>query len=112
MDAKAGKITLLKRAKEAELPIKQLVLDCHYKYSNEFNAVFEKANVRIERTAPRAPNQNAFVERWIGSLRHECLNRFICFGQEHLDHIVLEYTDYYNELRPHQSLENRPLTGT
>ena len=102
---------LLKKAKLAELSIKHLVLDCDYKYSCDFNEVFEKADIRIQRTAPRAPNQNAFVERWIGSLRHECLNRFICFGQEHLDHIVSEYTDYYNELRPHQSLDNQPLQG-
>jgi len=87
--------SLLKKAKEARLPIKHLVLDCDYKYTDDFNDVFEDAGVRIERTAPRAPNQNAFVERWIGSLRHECLNRFICFGQQHLDHIVSEYVDYY-----------------
>ena len=103
--------SLLKKAKQANLPIRHLVLDCDYKYTSDFNDVFEKADIRIERTAPRAPNQNAFVERWIGSLRHECLNRFICFGQEHLDHIVSEYVDYYNELRPHQSLDNRPLQG-
>lgn len=104
--------SLLKKARAAKLPIKHLVLDCDYKYTSDFNDVFEKADIRIERTAPRAPNQNAFVERWIGSLRYECLNRFICFGQEHLDHIVSEYTEYYNEQRPHQSLDNRPLTGS
>lgn len=103
--------SLLKKAKQADLPIKQLVLDCDYKYTDEFNEVFEKSKIRVERTAPRAPNQNAFVERWIGSLKHECLNRFICFGQEHLDYIVAEYSEFYNELRPHQSLENQPLQG-
>ena len=103
--------SLLKKAKAAELPIKHLVLDCDYKYTSEFNDVFEKADIRIERTAPRAPNQNAFVERWIGSLKHECLNRFICFGMEHLDHIVSEYVQFYNRFRPHQSVDNRPLEG-
>lgn len=103
--------SMLKQAKQADLPIKQLVLDCDYKYTSEFNEIFEKAGVRVERTAPRAPNQNAFIERWIGSLKHECLNRFICFGQEHLNHIVAEYVNFYNTLRPHQRKENRPLTG-
>lgn len=102
---------LLKKAKAANLPIKHLVLDCDYKYTSDFNEVFEKAEIRIERTAPRAPNQNAYIERWIGSLKHECLNRFICFGRQHLEHIVDEYVDYYNKSRPHQSLRNRPLTG-
>lgn len=103
--------SLLKQAKQEDLPIRYLVRDCDYKYVTEFDNVFEKADVRIEPTAPRAPNQNAFVERWIGSLKHECLNRFICFGQEHLNYIISEYVSFYNELRPHQSLDNRPLQG-
>ena len=103
--------SLLKKAKNAGLPIRYLVRDCDYKYVAEIDTVFEKAEIAIERTAPRAPNQNAFIERWIGSLKRECLDRFICFGREHLDHIVSEYVDYYNNLRPHQRLENRPLTG-
>ncbi len=78
--------SLLEKAKEADLPIKHLVLDCDYKYTNDFNDVFEEADIRIERTAPRAPNQNAFIERWIGSIRHECLNQFIAFGLRHLDY--------------------------
>ena len=68
--------------------------------------------MRVMPTAPRAPNQNAFVERWIGSLRYECLNRFIVFGLQHLDYIVSEYQSFYNEERPHQRKDNRPLTGT
>ncbi|MEM9354703.1 MAG: integrase core domain-containing protein [Pseudomonadota bacterium] len=103
--------SLLRKARKAELPIRYLVRDCDYKYATEFDEVFEKADVRIEPTAPRAPNQNAFIERWIGSLKHECLNRFICFGQEHLNHIVSEYELFYNEIRPHQRMENRPLQG-
>lgn len=102
---------LLRQAKKEELPIRYLVRDCDYKYVKEFDAVFENADVLIEPTAPRAPNQNAFIERWIGSLKHECLNRFICFGQEHLNYIVSEYASFYNELRPHQRKDNRPLVG-
>ena len=103
--------SLLKQAKNAGLPIRYLVRDCDYKYVTEFDEVFERAGIAIERTAPRAPNQNAFIERWIGSLKRECLNRFICFGGEHLDHIVSEYVEYYNEARPHQRKGNRPLQG-
>ena len=102
---------LLRQAKQSGLPIRYLIRDCDYKYVSEFDAVFDKVGVRIEPTAPRAPNQNAFVERWIGSLKHECLNRFICFGQDHLNHIVSEYVNFYNELRPHQRKDNRPLQG-
>lgn len=103
--------SLLKQAKNAGLPMKYLVRDCDYKYVSEFDSVFQQADVSIERIAPRAPNQNAFVERWIGSLKHECLNRFICFGRGHLDYIVDEYVDFYNHHRPHQRKDNRPLQG-
>jgi len=60
--------SLLRKAKRAGLPIRYLVRDCDYKYLSGFDEVFEKKDIAIERTAPRAPNQNAFIERWIGSL--------------------------------------------
>jgi hypothetical protein len=47
---------------------------------------------------------NAFVERWIQSLKYEALNHFIVFGQEHFDHIVSEYAAYYHDRRPHQGI--------
>ncbi len=102
---------MLKQANKADLPVRYLVRDRDNCYSSRFDEVFEKADVLIEPTAPRAPNQNAYIERWIGSLKHECLNRFITFGLEHLNHIVSEYSSFYNEERPHQRKENRPLTG-
>jgi len=54
---------------------------------------------------------NAFIERWVKSIKVECLSHFIVFGKKHLDFLVSSYLDYYNELRPHQSLDNRPLSG-
>jgi putative transposase len=102
---------MLCQARETGLPIGQLIRDRDNCYTCNFNTVFKQADVRVIPTAPRAPNQNGYVERWIGSLRYECLNRFITFGLSHLDHIVLEYVEFYNELRPHQSLDNRPLQG-
>ena len=102
---------MLAQAEEAELPIRYLVRDQDFKYSNAFDRVFERADVAVEPTAPRAPNQNAFVERWIGSIKHECLNRFIVFGLGHLDYLVSEFVDYYHEQRPHQRKDNKPLLG-
>ncbi len=58
-----------------------------------------------------APIQNAYVERWIQSVKYECLNRFWAIGLEHLDYLVSEFVDYYHELRPHQRKENKPLLG-
>ncbi|MEO1498794.1 MAG: integrase core domain-containing protein [Planctomycetota bacterium] len=80
---------MLKQADEMELPVRHLIRDQDYKYTDRFDAVFEHADVAVEPTAPRAPNQNAFIERWIGSIRGECLDRFIAFGLRHLDYFAL-----------------------
>lgn len=103
--------SFLQQAKEEELPVRFLVRDKDFKYSRGFDKIFEEADVAVEPTSPRSPNQNAFVERWIGSIKGECLNRFIAFGLKHLDYLVEEYVSYYNELRPHSRKEDKPLLG-
>ncbi len=103
--------SFLHEAKKLDLPIHHLVRDKDFKYSNRFDEAFESADVAVQPTVPRAPNQNAFIERWIGSIKGECLNRFFAIGLNHLDYLVSEYTRYYNELRPHQRKENKPLLG-
>ena len=61
-------------------------------------------------TAYRSPWQNPYVERVTGSIRRECLDHFIILGQKHLHKILSEYVEYYNEVRPHLSLNrNSPL---
>ena len=57
------------------------------------------------RTAPGSPWQNPFVERFIGSLRRECLNHVIVLSEDHLKRIVENYLDYYHNFRTHLSLE-------
>ena len=54
---------------------------------------------------------NAFAERWVLSLKSECLNHFVVFGEKHLHYLVSSYLDYYHRLRPHQSKGNAPLTN-
>ena len=81
-------------------------------YIPEFDQVFTEIDCCVGPTAPQAPNQNAFIERWIGSIRSECLDFFAVFGKQHFDHLVDTYLVFCNELHPHQSLDNRPLTGT
>jgi putative transposase len=83
----------------AGLPMKRLVLDRDGMYVRDFNDIFERAGVSVEPTAPRAPNQNAFIERWIRSIQVECLNHFIVLGKEHFDHLVSCYLSIYNSLR-------------
>ena len=103
--------SMMERAKAMDLPVRYLVRDQDFKYSKRFDQTFVDAGVSVEPTAPRAPNQNAFVERWIQSIKYECLNRFWAIGLEHLDYLVSEFVDYYHDLRPHQRKENKPLLG-
>jgi putative transposase len=103
--------SVLEQARDAGLAIKYLIRDRDGMYVRDFDDVFERAGVSVEPTAPRAPNQNAFIERWIKSIQVECLDHFIVFGQKHFDYLVSCYLAFYNSLRPHQALDNRPLLG-
>ena len=58
-----------------------------------------------------SPNLNAFVERFIQTIQQECLDHVVMVGEKHLDRIVTSFVRFYHELRPHQSLENRPPTA-
>lgn len=102
---------MLQQAEGMELPCRHLVRDQDDKYTARFDAVFEAVEAAVEPTAPRAPNQNAFIERWIGSIKQECLDRFIAFGLGHLDFLVASYVEHYATARPHQRKENKPLSG-
>ena len=56
-------------------------------------------------TAYRSPWQNAYAERVIGSIRRECLDHMIILNEDHLKHVLDEYVEHYNVVRPHQSLD-------
>jgi putative transposase len=83
-------------------------------YVAEFDQVFKDAQCHVVRTAPRAPNQQAFVERWVTSIKDEALRHFIVFGKKHFEFLVSSYLVYYNTARPHHGVNigNKPLTGT
>ena len=103
--------SMLQQARGTDLPARYLVRGLDFKYLKRFDKVFSDAGVSVEPTAPRPPNQNAFVERSIGSIQGERLNRFIAFGLGHLDDLVSSYLDYYLHARPHQRKDNKPLLG-
>ena len=84
-----------------------LIRDRDGKYSSAFDRMFIDRGIKVKPVGPQAPNMNAFIERWIQSLKVEALNHFIVFGLEHFDHIVGEFVTYYHECRPHQGIGNR-----
>ena len=85
---------------------KFLVLDNDKLFTAQFCRILEDAGVRIVRTAIQAPDMNSFAERWVQSVKGECLSRVILFGQGHLRRCLREFVDHYHEQRPHQGLGN------
>jgi len=86
-----------------------LILDRDAKYSDGFRSLLVREGIHVVRLPPRSPNLNAFAERFVRSIKEECLNRMIFFGQASLRHAITQFmTDYHDE-RNHQGLENRLL---
>jgi transposase InsO family protein len=81
-----------------------LIRDRDSSYGRVFVQRLRAMGIRDRPIAPRSPWQNAYVERLIGSIRRECLDHMIVFGEAHLRRILGAYAAYYNESRTHRSL--------
>src|SRR6266545_6807656 len=89
-------------------PIRFLIHDRDSKFTAAFDEVFRSESIRTIRTPVRAPRANAFIERWIGTVRRDCLDRILIVNRRHLERILPTYIRHYNEHRPHRSLDQRP----
>lgn len=83
-----------------------LIHDRDGNFSPHFDAIIETEGIEIIRLPAQSPNLNAFAERWVRSLRAECLDHMIFLGADHLRHVLKIYERYYNESRPHQGIGN------
>jgi transposase InsO family protein len=81
-----------------------LIRDRDGAYGEIFIRRVRSIGIRDRPTSPRSPWQNAYAERLIGSIRRECLDHIVVFGERHLRHVLLSYMDYYNGARTHLSL--------
>jgi putative transposase len=88
-----------------------LIRDRDAKFTHSFDAVFGSEGVRILRTPVRAPRANAFAERWVGTVRHEVLDRMLIVGRRQLETMLAGYVAHYNEHRPHRALGQAPPLG-
>ena len=88
-----------------------LVRDNDAKYGETFDALARASGIAVKRTPRRAPMANAFCERFIGSVRRECLDHVLVLGVGHLRRVLREYVGYFNWSRPHQGLDQRVPWG-
>ncbi len=84
-----------------------IIHDRDAKFSAAFDAVFQAEGVRVIRTPFQAPNANAHAERFVGTLRRECLDWLLILHRRQLEQALRTYIDHYNHHRPHRALELR-----
>ena len=89
---------------------KYLIHDGDTKYCEQFKRVLRDAGIKCKKTLPYCPDMNAYAERWIRSIRSECLNHVILLGERSLRKAVNQYVEHYNIERPHQGKDNRVLS--
>jgi putative transposase len=89
-------------------PVRFLIHDRDSKFSKVFDEVFRSDGVEIIRTPFRAPKANAFAERWIGTVRRDCLDRILIVNRRQLEQVLRVYVDHYNSHRPHRALGLKP----
>jgi putative transposase len=104
---------------DCEPAIRFLIRDNDKKFTPAFDTVFRAQGIDVIPTPYRAPNANAYAERWIRSVREECLDKLLIINQAHLRRVMREYVEFFNTARPHQGIDqqlpvpriNRETTG-
>jgi putative transposase len=86
---------------------KYLIRDWDSKYGSQFSALATHSGIEVIQTPFRTPQANAFCERFMGSLKRECLDHSLILHPRHLKRLVTEYSAYFNEERPHQGINQR-----
>ncbi len=85
-----------------------LVRDRDNKFTRDFDEVFRSEGIQVIKAPVRAPKARAHAERWVGSVRRECLDRLLILGRRHLHHVLAAYVRHFNEHRPHRALGQQP----
>jgi putative transposase len=88
--------------------VRFLIRDRDSKYSRPFDEVFRSEGIRIVKTPVRAPKANAIAERFVRTVRAECLDWLLILNRRHLERVLRVYVDHYNRERPHRALDLRP----
>jgi putative transposase len=93
---------------EQATPVRFLIRDRDSKFTRDFDTVFRSEGVEIIRTPIRSPKANAIAERFVRTVRAECLDWLLILNRRHLERVLCVYVDHYNRQRPHRALNLRP----
>jgi transposase InsO family protein len=85
-----------------------LIRDRDNTFTGAFDAVFAAAGIDVLKIPPRAPRANAYAERWVRTVRSQCLDWTLIWNQHQLHRVLTEYLRHYNTARPHRSLDLQP----
>ena len=88
-----------------------LICDRDMKWSAPVRTRLRDAGIRVVQTPYQAPNANAYAERFVRSIKDECLSRVIPFGERHFRRTMAEYVEHYHRERNHQGIENTLIVG-
>jgi transposase InsO family protein len=99
---------LLMELGDRDRQVQFLIHDRDAKFPRAFDALLESDRIKVIRTPVRAPNANAHMERWVGTVRRECLDRLLILGRRQLEHLLRVYVTHYNRQRPHRALDLKP----
>ena len=92
---------------ERSRAVKFLIRDRDTKFTASFDEVFGTEGIMIIKMPVRSPRANAIAERLVGTIRRECLDRFLIFGRRHLEQVLAEYVAHHNEHRLHRGLDQQ-----
>ena len=82
-----------------------LIRDRDAKFSAAFDEVFGAAGTEVIKTPPRSPKANAYAERWVRTVRTECLDWILIWNRRHLEGVLSAYVGHYNTARPHRGID-------
>jgi transposase InsO family protein len=99
---------LVMRLDDERVAARFLIRDRDSKFTASFDEVFRAEGIRVIKAPVRASRARAHAERWVESLRRECLDRLLILGRRQLERVVPVYARHYNRHRPHRSLDQRP----